>query len=108
MARVFEAKLLGGTTTLAPPGEEQAFVTAAEDIAGITDSTTLAQRLSLTDASGASLKGPFAVLEFDTPEVGVSSPVFQDAYGYNSGFVGNGITAGGAREFFVPNLLTRV
>jgi hypothetical protein len=91
--------------TLAPLGNEQAFVTAADDIAGITDSTTLAQRLSLTDASGASLKGPFAVLEFDTPQVGVSSPIFQVASGYYSGFVGNGLTAGGAREFLIPNLL---
>jgi hypothetical protein len=46
------------------------------------------------------VRGPFAILEFDTPEVGVASPVFRN----NPGFVGMGRTAGGAREFVIPNL----
>ena len=43
---------------------------------------------------------PFSlsVIEFDTP-VGLASPIGRT----NAGFIGGGVTKGGAREFVVPN-----
>lgn len=38
------------------------------------------------------------IIEFNTPE-GIATPVNRN----NPGFVGHGTTAGGAREFVVPN-----
>jgi hypothetical protein len=75
-------------------------VTAVDDIAGINNSVDLARRLTLVDASGNLVKGPYAILEFDTP-LGIASPILRT----NPGFVGQGLTQGGAREFVVPNLL---
>ncbi len=45
------------------------------------------------------LSGSRGVIEFDTPVSGVASPVNRS----NAGFVGGGQTAGGAREFVIPN-----
>jgi hypothetical protein len=52
------------------------------------------------DSSGNLIPGPRAVIEFDTVSEGLASPVLRDA----PGFVGGGRTAGGAREFILPNL----
>ncbi|MBC7344076.1 MAG: hypothetical protein H5U03_01365, partial [Clostridia bacterium] len=60
----------------------------------------LAYRLTLVDEAGNLRQGPFAVLEFDTPEFGIASPINRNI----PGFVGRGRTAGGAREFVIPNL----
>ncbi|WP_437918737.1 polymorphic toxin type 10 domain-containing protein [Sphingobacterium sp. LRF_L2] len=43
--------------------------------------------------------GYIKVIEFDTPAVGLSSPINRS----NPSFVGFGRTAGGAREFTIPN-----
>jgi len=94
------AKYANAAETLGPSGADDVFVTAADDIAGITSSQELATRLTLLDKTGNPVRGPFAVLEFDTPSVGVASPVFRN----NPGFVGMGKTSGGAREFVIPNL----
>jgi RHS repeat-associated protein len=99
LARVVPARWVD-TPTLGAPGTFDAFVTAADDISGISTSRELAERLALFDDAGQLIEGPFAVLEFDTPSTGIASPVFRD----NPGFVGGGRTAGGAREFVVPNL----
>ena len=99
LARVVESEY-AATRTLGPPGASSVFVTAADDIAGITNSTELAQRLTLLGPNGNLVIGPRAVIEFDTPTSGIASPVFQ----LNPGFVGFGQTAGGAREFLLPNL----
>jgi hypothetical protein len=99
MARVFDAELLGSASTLGAPWADDVFVTAADDITGITSSQELAKRLTLLDNNGKLVPGPFAVLEFDTPSAGVASPILRD----NLGFVGKGRTAGGAREFVIPN-----
>jgi RHS repeat-associated protein len=85
---------------LSRPGAPDAFVTAAEDISSINNSVDLARRLTLVDKSGNLLPGPYAVHEFNTP-FGIASPVFRN----NPGFVGQGLTKGGVREFVIPNLL---
>jgi len=103
MARVVSlrgGRELSDISTLGPPGAQEAFVTAADDIAGITTSRGLAERLKMIDKAGNLIEGPFVVFEFDAPVSGVASPVFRS----NLGFVGHGLTAGGAREFVIPNL----
>jgi RHS repeat-associated protein len=84
-------------------GHEKAtdvFVTTADEIAGITDGRSLAEKLTLVDKSGNLLKGPFKVIEFDNPVKNLASPVFRT----NPGFVGGGRTAGGAVEYILPNM----
>jgi hypothetical protein len=100
LARVIPAKYTKTTETLGRSGLDDVFVTAADDIADIASSEELAKRLTLLDNSGNPARGPFAILEFDTPSVGVASPILRD----NPGFIGKGRTAGGAREFIIPNL----
>ncbi|WP_340067333.1 polymorphic toxin type 10 domain-containing protein, partial [Ascidiimonas aurantiaca] len=99
LARVRNAKY-SESATLGAPGAEDVFVTAASDLRGITTAEGLAKRLTLLDNDGNLLKGPFQVIEFDTPGTGLSSPVFRS----NPGFIGGGKTLGGAREFTLPNL----
>lgn len=99
MARVVPAEYANGAR-LAGPNASEAWVTAADDIAGITTSKGLAERLTLVDEGGNLLPGPRAVIEFDAPASGMASPVFRS----NPGFVPGGYTAGGAREFVVPNM----
>jgi RHS repeat-associated protein len=99
VARIIPARFAAGPS-LARPGASDAFVTAVDDIAGIDNSVDLARRLTLVDEFGNQVKGPFAVLEFDAP-LGIASPIFRT----NPGFVGQGLTQGGAREYVVPNYL---
>ncbi len=98
VARVVPSDFVNAPT-LARPGLNDAFVTAADDIANITDASNLARRLTLVDEFGELRRGPFAVFEFDTP-AGIASPILRT----DTGFVGKGLTQGGAREFVVPNL----
>ena len=79
-------------TTLGPAGVPDVFVTAADDIAGL-NAAQLAQRLTIPANSR------FTVVEFPTPAEGLASPVFRT----NPGFIGGGLTGGGAREFVIPN-----
>lgn len=99
MARVIPAEFVSGTR-LGAPNASEVWVTAADDLAGIETSEGLASRLTLVDSSGNLIPGPRAVIEFDTVSEGLASPVLRDA----PGFVGGGRTAGGAREFILPNL----
>lgn len=80
-------------TTLGRPGTADVFVTAAEDISGM-NSAQIAQRLGIPQSSTG-----FKVIEFPTPQTGLASPVFRT----EAGFVVGGRTAGGAREFVIPN-----
>jgi RHS repeat-associated protein len=80
-------------TSLGRPGEVDVFVTASEDIQGM-NAGQITDRLSLQPGSPS-----YQVIEFPTPTNGVASPVFRA----NRGFVGGGRTAGGAREFVIPN-----
>lgn len=59
-------------------------------------------KLKLVDVNGNLIKGPFTIIEFDTPTSGVSSPILRD----NPGFISpdTGKTAGGAPEFVIPNI----
>jgi hypothetical protein len=97
-SRVVPAEF-GSGPRLAAPGSSEAFVTAADDIAGITNSRALAERLTFVDDAGEPIPGPRAVIEFDTPASGIASPVSRT----NPGFAGRGRTRGGAREFIMPN-----
>lgn len=98
VARVVEAKFKD-SPTLGAPGAEDVFVTAADDIKNVTNSADLAKKLTLKNEDGSMVKGPFQVTTFKTPKNGIASPVNRD----NPGFEGNGRTAGGAREFTIPN-----
>lgn len=99
LARVRSADF-SDSPTLGPPNASDTFVTAASDLKGITTAEGLAKRLTLLDGNGNLKKGPFQIIEFDTPSTGLSSPVFRT----DPGFIGGGRTAGGAREFTLPNL----
>lgn len=76
-----------------------AALAATNDIANIRSARELAERLALRGPDGRLREGPFAVDVFDTPS-GIASPVRRAL----PGFVGGGRTAGGAREFVIPNL----
>jgi hypothetical protein len=53
----------------------------------------ISQRLTIPPSNS------FNIIEFETPLSGIASPIRRT----NPGFVGNGLTAGGAREFVLPN-----
>jgi RHS repeat-associated protein len=90
LARVIPGE--GSFRSLGPPGRTDVFVTAADDIAGL-GASGIAERLTIPRSSS------FTVIEFSTPAEGLASPVFRT----DPGFVGGGFTAGGAREFVLPN-----
>jgi RHS repeat-associated protein len=93
LARVIPANV--SSKTLGAPGTADVFVTAADDIAGL-NASQIAQRLTIPNSSSG-----FRIIEFNTPRIGLSSPINR----LNPGFVGFGRTAGGAREFALPNQL---
>ena len=84
---------IDGITTLGAPGAGDVFVTAASDIRGLTASQ-IASKLTIPESSLG-----YKVFEFKTPQFGLSTPINRT----NPGFVGFGRTAGGAREFSIPN-----
>lgn len=90
LARIIAGR--GNFPTLGPPSRLDVFVTAAEDIAGL-NAKEIAQRLTINEAE------TFTVIRFPTPQSGLASPVNR----LDPGFVGGGRTAGGAREFVIPN-----
>ena len=93
LARVIPANISG--KTLGAPDAVDVFVTAADDISGL-NASQIAKRLTIPNSSFG-----FKVIEFNTPRFGLSSPINRT----NLGFVGFGRTAGGAREFALPNQL---
>lgn len=99
MARVVPAEFADGAS-LGAPNAVEAWVTAADDLAGLSTAESVAQRLTLVDDAGELIGGPRAIIEFDAVTEGLASPVFRTT----PGFVGGGRTAGGAREFVLPNL----
>jgi hypothetical protein len=99
LARVVPADF-ANTPTLSGIGSSDAFVTSADDIAGIETGEDLAFRLALLAEDGSLLTGAKAVIEFDAPDEGLACPVLRT----NPGFAGRGRTAGGASEFVLPNL----
>ena len=91
MARVIPERI--PATTLGRPGAADVLVTAAKDIAG-KNASQIANRLGIPQSPTG-----FRVFEFSTPQSGVASPVFRT----DPGFIGGGLTSGGAREFVIPN-----
>ena len=79
---------------LGPPGnpDPDVFVTAAEDIAGL-NPAQISERLTVPASE------QFTIYEFATPAEGLASPILR----LNEGFVGGGLTGGGAREFVLPD-----
>jgi RHS repeat-associated protein len=73
-------------------GASDVFVTASADIKGL-NSTQIAKKLTIPESSSG-----FQVVTFPTPQ-GIASPIHRNL----PGFVGQGRTAGGAREFVIPN-----
>jgi hypothetical protein len=89
-------------------GKDGAWITAAEDLAGVTTSSGVQKRLSLfNDAAGTVPKeGPFVKIDFTLPDgpgaSGLSSPI-QTVPPRGYGFVPGGKTGGGAREWLMPS-----
>ncbi|QMU66181.1 MAG: hypothetical protein GKR88_19140 [Flavobacteriaceae bacterium] len=81
------------SSTLGAPSASDVFVTASKDISGL-NASQIAKKLTIPQSSSG-----FNVIQFPTPKTGLSSPINRT----NPGFVGRGRTAGGAREFTVPN-----
>jgi RHS repeat-associated protein len=90
LARVIPGELT--PATLGRAGATDVFVTAAGDIQGLT-AEQLGPRLGIP-ASDA-----YTVIQFPTPSAGIASPIMRNI----PGFIGRGLTSGGAREFVVPN-----
>lgn len=90
VARVIPADV--NATKLGAPSASDVFVTAAEDIKGL-NATEIANKLTIPESNSG-----FKVIEFETPS-GIASPFNRT----NPGFINGGKTAGGAREFTIPN-----
>jgi len=85
--------VVGDVETLGGPRSIDVFVTGASDIRGM-NASQVAERLNIPQSSS------YKVIEFPSSGIsGVASPIFRE----NPGFVGGGKTAGGAREFVIPN-----
>jgi RHS repeat-associated protein len=97
VARVIPSRH-AGSPRLAASDQADAFVVVADDVAGLTKSSQLAERLSLYRPDGSLARGPFTVIEFNAP-CGIACPIARG----NAGFAAGGLTRGGAREFVVPN-----
>nr|WP_301005414.1 polymorphic toxin type 10 domain-containing protein [Lunatimonas sp.] len=83
---------VSGIKTLGAPSASDVFVTAAQDIQGL-GAKEIAKKLTIPNSPSG-----FQIFEFNTP-TGIASPINRT----NPGFVGGGRTAGGAREFVIPN-----
>lgn len=79
-------------TMLGRSTELDVFVTASSDIKGM-NAAQISKRLAISESSTG-----YKVFEFD-PLQGIATPINRK----NPGFIGGGKTAGGAREFVVPN-----
>ncbi len=77
--------------SLAPPSETDAFITAAEDLARYRSQASVAKRLTLPPGNRA-----IVTFKYHGP---IASPVLRE----NPGFLPGGLTAGGAREWVIPN-----
>lgn len=100
LARVIPEEVAANATALGKAGDLDAFVVGAADLKGLTTSEQIAQKLSLFNKDGSLVKGPFRVIEFDTPTSGLAQPLNRT----NTGFINGGKTAGGVTEYVVPNV----
>lgn len=79
--------------TLGRPGALDVFVTDAEGIAGM-NPQQISEYLTIPYSP------TYTIYQFATPAEGLASPVFRS----DPGFVGGGLTMGGAPEFVMPNM----
>lgn len=99
LIRVVEEKY-AQSPTLGAPSTSDVFVTEASQLKGLKTSVEIAKKLTLVDKNDNFIKGPFRLIEFDTPTEGLAQP-FNRA---TPGFINGGKTAGGATEYIIPNL----
>lgn len=100
LARVIDKRLFDrGVVRIGPPSSSDVFVTSADDISSLNSSFLISNKLTLVNHRGNLSKGPFTIIEFNTPQ-SIASPINRP----NPGFVGFGKTKGGATEFVIPNL----
>ncbi|MBS1735143.1 MAG: hypothetical protein JSS98_00885, partial [Bacteroidetes bacterium] len=100
LVRVIPEETFAGATNLGRATETEAFVTTPIDIKGLQTSEQIAKKLSLYRSDGTLIKGPFRLIEFDTPSEGLAVPFNRT----NPGFINGGKTLGGANEYVLPNL----
>lgn len=94
LARVVpDSPITRASNTLGRPDASDVFVTAADDIRGL-NASQIAERLTIPQSPSG-----FRAIEFPTPTSGLASPINR----LDDGFIGGGRTAGGAREFVLPN-----
>ena len=86
------------SSSLGRTGAADVFVTAPDAIKGL-DAAGISKKLTLQDGNGNPVKGPFRLIEFDTPTEGLAQPYNRG----NNGFVNGGKTAGGVTEYMLPN-----
>ncbi len=80
-------------------GKNEFWVTATDDMAGITTRQGAAERLTLLDKNGALRTEGNAILNFELNDyTGIASPFNRN----NAGFKPGGLTGGGAREWILP------
>lgn len=98
MPEKFAKLLQEGRIKLSPNSDS--WVTAAEDLKGITSTEEMANKLTLIDKEGALRLNSNAVVEFRLKNpLGIASPINR----VDPGFIGGGRTMGGAREFIIPS-----
>ena len=90
---VVESSITRASGALGKPSAKDVFVTGADDIRGL-NAKQIAERLTIPQSPTG-----FRVTEFPTPKSGIASPINRA----DPGFIGGGRTAGGAREFVIPN-----
>jgi hypothetical protein len=100
LVRIIPEEIANNATTLGKAGDIDAFVVGASELKGLTTSEEVARKLSLFNKDGSLVRGPFRIIEFDTPTSGLAQP-FNRA---NTGFINGGKTAGGATEYVIPNV----
>jgi hypothetical protein len=93
VARKIEAGFTN--VTLARPGDPDVFITAAEDLARYRTQSAVESRLALPSGPQRAV----ITFKYDWEAGGIASPILRN---YPE-FIGGGITAGGAREWVIPN-----
>jgi len=93
VARKIEAGFTN--VTLARPGDPDVFITAAEDLARYRTQSAVESRLALPSGPQRAV----VTFKYDWEAGGIASPILRN---YPE-FIGGGITAGGAREWVIPN-----
>jgi hypothetical protein len=82
---------MGNAIYLGAPGAADVFVTDAAQLEGL-NAQQIAAKLAIPESPSG-----FQIIQFQTPESGLASPVFRS----NPRFIGGGQTAGGASEFVI-------